>query len=51
MSFDGMPRFQDGNGHSVPITGSWCPVCGYPRHPDLGPVHPTCSVPRTDTPG
>ena len=48
--FSSLPRFRDGDGHLVPVTGSWCPACGYPRHPDLGPLHPTCG-PRTGPPG
>lgn len=55
MTLDGLPRVLDHDGHLVPVTGSWCPACSYPRHPTLGPVHPTCEDPRrqtrTDTPG
>lgn len=50
MTFDGLPRVLDHDGHSIPVTGAWCPVCGYPRHPGLGPTHPTCPRPPMTPP-
>lgn len=35
----------DDDGHPLPITGVWCPICGLPS---VYEVHPTCEEPLTD---
>lgn len=39
-----LPRVTDKDGHSIPITGTWCTACGYPTHPDHGHMHPMCDT-------
>lgn len=47
-----LPRVTDKDGHSIPITGTWCSECGYPTHPDHGDIHPMCdSAGAVPTPG
>ena len=40
-----LPRVTDKDGHSIPITGTWCRACSYPTHPDHGDLHPLCAEP------
>lgn len=44
----GLRRVPDNDGHLIPVTSRWRPVCTYPLHPALADsVHACCDTRRT----